>query len=160
MTGTERALVERALGPVVLRAMDRVAARPDPARWRALALAVTLAAADAIIADRKAAAMVAAIWRRGAPISNPCDARVTGCIGGLDLSEGCFSFTEAWTMAARDLVRTGRAGEAEATLRSGLSVRALLRRFYGVKAGPDWDAEVERRAFLRTLRRARLRFAN
>jgi len=57
-------------------------------------------------------------------------------------------------MAARDLERTGRADEAEAALRSGLSVRALLRKLYGVTAGRDWDAPAERRAFLRTLRRA------
>ncbi len=46
MTGAERAFIERALGPVVLRAADRATTRPDPAAYRALALAVTLAATD------------------------------------------------------------------------------------------------------------------
>lgn len=63
-------------------------------------------------------------------------------------------------VAAGDLVRTGRTREAEAALRSGLSVRALLRKLYGVTAAPEWDAAAERRAFLRTLRVARLRAVN
>jgi hypothetical protein len=61
---------------------------------------------------------------------------------------------EVCSLAAGDLVRTGRAGEAEAALRSGLSVRELLRKLYGVTAAPEWDAVAERRAFLRMLRRA------
>jgi hypothetical protein len=36
-----------------------------------------------------------------------------------------------------------------------MTVRALLRALYAVKAGPEWDAAAERRAFLRTLRRVR-----
>jgi hypothetical protein len=65
------------------------------------------------------------------------------------------SFAEAWTLAVRHLARTGRARQAEAALRSGVTVRALLRALYGVKAGPEWDAAAERQAFLRTLRVAR-----
>jgi hypothetical protein len=41
-----------------------------------------------------------------------------------------------------------------------MTVRALLRALYGVKAGPEWDSASERRAFLRTLRIARLRAVN
>jgi len=63
-------------------------------------------------------------------------------------------------MAAGDLVRTGRARQAEAALRSGVSVRELLRKLYGVTAAPEWDAAAERRAFLRTLRKARLHNVN
>ena len=63
-------------------------------------------------------------------------------------------------IAARHLARTGRARQAEVALRSGMTVRALLRALYGVKAGPEWDAPAERRAFLRTLRIARLRAVN
>jgi len=63
-------------------------------------------------------------------------------------------------MAAGDLVWTGRAGQAEAALRSGFSVRALLRKLYGVTAAPEWDAAAKRRAFLRTLRASRLRAVN
>ncbi len=127
-------------------------------RYSALAgagagLAVTLAAADAIIADRKAAAMVAAIWRRGVPDTRPCDARVIGQVGGRDLSHGFFSFAEVWTMAARDLVQTGRAELAISRLRAGLTVRQLLQQFYGIVSGPSWDDAAERRAFRRTLRR-------
>ena len=160
MTATERALIGRALGPVVLRNLERVVTRPDPAAWQALARAVTFAATDLIIADRRAASMVAAIWRCSAPASRWGDAMVSGRIGGHDLSRGCFSFAEAWTLAAHDLVRTGRAGLALNLLRSGLSVRALLRKLYGVTAAPDWDAPAERQAFARTLRAARLRTVN
>lgn len=137
-----------------MSAIDRVSVGPEPAAWRALALAVTLAATDLIIADRRAASIVAAIWRRGAPASLQCDELVTGRIGGHDLSCGCFTFVEVCSIAAGDLVRTGRAGQAETALRSGLSVRALLRKLYGVTAAPERDAAAERRAFLRTLRAA------
>jgi hypothetical protein len=154
MNGAERAFIERALGPVVLRAADRATTRPDPAAWRALALAVTLAATDLIIADRRAASMVAALWQRGAPTSVQCDELVSGRIGGHDLSRGCFTLVEVCSFAAGDLVRTGRARQAEAALRSGLSVRELLRKLYGVTAAPEWDAAAERRAFLRMLHRA------
>jgi len=54
------------------------------------------------------------------------------------------SFGEAWTIAARHLARTGRARQAETALRSGVTVRALLRALYGVKAGPERDAAAER----------------
>ena len=77
----------------MLRNLERVVTRPDPAAWRALALAVTFAATDLIIADRRAASLVAAIWRCSAPASRRGDAMVTGRIGGRDLSEGCFSFS-------------------------------------------------------------------
>ena len=160
MTGAERAFIQRALGPSVLRAADRTTTRPDPATWRALALAVTLAATDLIIADRRAASIVAALWTRAAPASIRCDELVTGRIGSHDLSSGCFTFVDVCSFAAGDLVRTGRAGEAEAALRSGLSVRALLRKLYGVTAAPEWDAAAECRAFLRMLRKARLRNVN
>ena len=132
-------LYRAALGPVVLRAADRATVRPDPAAWRALALAVTVAATDLIIADRRAASMVAALWQRGAPASLQCDELVTGRIGD-HFSSGCFTFVEVCSIAAGDLVRTGRAGQAEAALRSGISVRALLRELYGVTAAPEWDA--------------------
>lgn len=160
MTTAERKHIGRALGANTLSALDRVSVKPEQSAWRALALAVTLAATDLIIADRRAASLVAAIWRRGAPASLQCDELVTGRIGGHDLSCGCFTFVEVCSIAAGDLVRTGRAREAEAALRSGLSVRALLRKLYGVTAAPEWDAAAERRAFLRTLRVARLRAVN
>jgi hypothetical protein len=160
MTTAERSFIGRALGANTLSALDRVSVGPAPAAWRALALAVTLAATDLIITDRRAASIVAAIWRRGAPASLQCDELVTGRIGGHDLSSGCFTFVEVCSIAAGDLVRTDRAREAEAALRSGLSVRALLRKLYGVTAAPEWDVAAERRAFLRTLRVARLRAVN
>jgi hypothetical protein len=142
MTGAERAFIERALGPVVLRAADRATVRQDPAAFRALALAVTLAATDLIIADRRAASMVAALWTRGAPVR--CDAFATN--SGL-------SFAEAWTAVAKHLARTGRAHQVEALLQSGVTVRQLLRQ-YGVEGEREWNPDAERRAFLRTLRRA------
>ena len=39
-----------------------------------------------------------------------------------------------------ELVRTDRACQAEVGLRSGVSVRALLRKPYGVTTAPEWDA--------------------
>lgn len=144
MTSTERVFIQRALGPSVLRAADRATVRLDPAAWRALALAVTLAATDLIIADRRAASMVAALWQRGAPI--PCDAFATN--SGL-------SFAEARTAVAKHLAQTGRARHAVALLQSGQSgvtVRQLLRQ-YGVEGEREWNPDAKRRAFLRTLRR-------
>ena len=129
--------------------MDRVG-RPDGCAR--LATAVTFAAADVMVADRRAAVIIADLWRRAGyrpPVR--CDTLATDT--GL-------SFAEAWSLAARHLARTGRARQAEAALRSGMTVRALLRALYGVKAGPEWDAAAERRAFLWTLRVARLRAVN
>jgi hypothetical protein len=145
MTGAERAFIGRVLGPAVVRATERVG---EPGGWTRLALAVMLAASDAMVADRRAAVIITNLWRRAGyqpPVR--CDTFATD--SGL-------SFAEAWTVAARHLARTGRARQAEAALRSGMTVRQLLRRF-GVKAGPEWDAASERRAFMRTLRRAERR---
>ena len=99
------------------------------------------------------------LWQLGAP-SLQCDELVIGRIGDCDLSRGCFTFVEVCSIAAGDLVRTGRARQVEAALLSGATVRALLRKLYGVTAAPEWDAAAERRAFLRTLRVVRLRAVN
>jgi hypothetical protein len=149
MTTAERCHINRALGPEVIRALDRVGQPDGRAR---LAMAVTFAAADVMVADRRAAVIIADLWRRAGyrpPVR--CDTLATDT--GL-------SFAEAWSLAARHLARTDRARQAEAALRSGMTVRALLRALYAVKAGPEWDAASERRAFLRTLRLARLRAVN
>jgi len=106
-------------------------------------MAVTFAAADVMVADQRAAVIIADLWRRAGyrpPVR--CDTLATNT--GL-------SFAEAWSMAARHLARTGRARQAERLLNSGVTVRQLLRRFYDVQAGPEWDAAAERRAFRRTL---------
>lgn len=79
----------------------------------------------------------------------PCDAMVL---------EPCYSFLEIWPVAARHLVKTGLA--AQASLRSGMTVRELFRELYGLKAGPERDPAMERRVFLRTLRRAKLAESN
>lgn len=64
----------------------------------------------------------------------------------------CF---EAWTLAAQDRARTGRAGLALGLLDSGFTGRDLLRRLYGVESEQgSWDSNAEGRAFARTLRRA------
>jgi hypothetical protein len=135
-----------ALGPEVVRALDRVGQPDSRAR---LALAVTFAASDVMVADRGAAVIIADLWRRAGyrpPVR--CDTLATDT--GL-------SFAEAWSLAARHLAKTGRARQAEAARRSGMTVRALLRAVYGVKAGPEWDAAAERRAFLRRLSQTRRR---
>jgi methylphosphotriester-DNA--protein-cysteine methyltransferase len=105
-----------------------------------------------MVTNRRAAVIIADLWRRaGYRPSIRCDMLATDA--GL-------SFAEACGIAARHLARTGRARQAEAALRSGMTVRALLRALYGVNAGPEWDAAAERRAFLRTLRIAKLRAVN
>lgn len=81
----------------------------------------------------------------------------SGRIGQTDLSKGCYSFYETWTVAAEDLVRTGRAGQAEALLRSGVTVRELFGQFYGIWLQAGEDEAAEARAFLRTLARACMR---
>jgi hypothetical protein len=128
--------------------MDRVKAQPEPSTWRALARAVILSAGD-VASDPRGRAILAAICRRAVA----CDERVAGRIGERCLSEGCYSFNEAWTLAAQDLVRTGRAGLALTLLGSGFTARQLLRQFYGIDSGPAWDDAAERRAFRRTLQR-------
>ena len=143
MTAAERSHINRALGPEVIRALDRVGQPDGRAR---LAMSVTFAAADVMVADRRAAVIIAGLWRRAGyrpPVR--CDTLATNT--GL-------SFAEAWSIAARHLAKTGRARQAEAALRAGMTVRALLRKLYGVRAGPEWDAAPERRAFLRTMRKA------
>jgi hypothetical protein len=144
MTAAERTEVKRTLGPEVIRALDRV---KEPGGWTRLAVATTFAAFDVMAVNQRAAVIVTDLWRKAGywpPVH--CDA--------FDADSG-LSFAEAWTIAARHLVRTGRARQAEAVLRSGVAVRALLREWYGVKAGPEWDASAERRAFLGTLLRLR-----
>jgi hypothetical protein len=155
---SELKLVESALGARTLNALAEVACEPSPDAWTGLAVAVTLATFQEIPASPRVRALVQALWVKagyGPPQpQTPCDEMVTGRVGNNDLSRGCFSFFEVWTMAAREIARTGRARQAETALASGTTVRALLRTMYGVKAGPEWDEASEGRAFLRTLRRA------
>ncbi len=100
----ERRLIQRALGPAVIAAMDRVDLRPEPGAWRALARAVILSAGD-VATDPRGRAILAAICRRAVV----ADDRVPGRIGEHRLSEGCYSFNEAMTLAAAHLKQTGRA---------------------------------------------------
>ncbi len=150
MNLAERRLIQRALGPAVINAMDRVTLQPEPGAWRALARAVILSAGD-VVADPRGRAVLAAICRRTA-VAN--DDRVPGRIGERRLSEGCYSFNEAVTLAAAHLKQTGRAGLALGLLQQGWTVRQLLRQFYGIDSGPSWDDAAERRAFRRTLQRS------
>ncbi|MCX6626000.1 MAG: hypothetical protein NTW28_00020, partial [Candidatus Solibacter sp.] len=97
-------------------------------RWTRFTLAVTFAAADMLVADRRAAVIIADLWRKAGyrpPVR--CDA--------VDTDSG-LSLAEAQTVAVRLLIRSGRARRTGAALRSGMSVRALLRVLCGVKAGP------------------------
>jgi hypothetical protein len=150
MNLAERRLITRALGPAVMRAVERVDVRPEPGAWRALARAVILSAGD-VVADPRGRAILAAICRK-AVVAN--DDRVPGRIGERRLSEGCYSFNEAMTLAAAHLKQTGRAGLALSLLQQGWTVRQLLRQFYGIDSGPSWDDAAERRAFRRTLQRS------
>lgn len=156
MNLAERRLIQRALGPAVINAMDRVTLRPEPGAGRALARAVVLSAGD-VVADPRARAVLGAICRRAVVA---CDDRVPGRIGERCLAEGCYSFNEAVTLAGAHLKRTGRAGLPVSLLRSGFTVRNLLRQFYGIDSGPSWDDAAERRAFLRTLRHSRTEAVN
>ncbi len=111
-----------------------------------MARAVILSAGD-VASDPRGRAILAAICRRAVV----GDDRVPGRIGEHRLSEGCYSFNEAMTLAAAHLKQTGRAGLALSLLQQGWTVRQLLRQFYGIDSGPSWDDQVERRAFRRTL---------
>ncbi len=82
------------------------------------------------------------------------DERVPGRIGERSLSEGCYSYNEAVTLAATHLKQTGRAGLALHRLQQGWTVRQLLRQFYVIDSGPSWDDPAERQAFQRTLQRS------
>ena len=104
-------------GANTLSALDRVSVGPDPAAWRALALAVTLAATDLIIADRRAASIVTALWMRGAPASLHCDELVTGRIGGHDLRAGAL---RSWRSAqSRPVISCGPAAPVKRRPRCG-----------------------------------------
>lgn len=154
---SELKLIETALGARTLNALAEVACEPSPDAWTGLAATVTLACFQEIPASPRIRALVQALWVKagyGPPQpQTPCDEMVPGRVGNTDLSRGCFSFFEVWTMAAREIARTGRTRQAEDALLSGVTVRELLRAMYGVKVGPEWDEASERRAFLRTLRR-------
>ena len=150
MNLAERRLITGALGPAVMRAIERVDVRPEPGAWRALARAVILSAGD-VATDPRGRAILAAICRRAVV----ADDRVPGRIGEHRLSEGCYSFNEAMTLAAAHLKQTGRAGLALGLLQHGWTVRQLLRQFYGIDSGPSWDDAAERRAFRRTLQRSK-----
>lgn len=158
MLSSELKLIETALGARTVNALAEVVSEPSRDAWTGLAVAVTFATFQEIHLSPEIAALVQALWVKagyGPPQpQSPCNEMATGRIGAIDLSRGCFSFFEVWTMAAREIARTGRARQAEDALLSGVTVRALLRTMYGVKAGPEWDEASERRAFLRTLRRA------
>ncbi len=83
-----------------------------------------------------------------------CDSFVPGRIGKLDLGSGCYSFYEAWTIAARQIAEDGRYEEARAAIDGGATVRSLLRDWYGVLSEPtdDSTAFYETRAFRRSMR--------
>ena len=157
MTRAKRKLIGEALGANTLSAMDQATANPDRDSWTRLATEVTLAVFEEMQNSPPIAAMVYGFWLKAAYTIPPgtlrCDAYVHGRIGGLDLSRACYSFYEAWGIAVPHLVKTGRARQAVALLRAGVTVRELFRAFYGIKAGPEKDVATERRAFLRTLRR-------
>jgi hypothetical protein len=84
------------------------------------------------------------------------DGYVAGKIGKRNLLDGCFSFLEAWTLAARQIVLDGRYAEAKATLDAGATVRSLLRDWYGVfsESVSSDTAFYETKAFRRTMRNA------
>jgi hypothetical protein len=85
------------------------------------------------------------------------DGHVAGQIGKRNLLKtGCFSFFEAWTLAARQIVLDGRYAEAKATLDAGATVRSLLQDWYGVfsESVSSDTAFYETKAFRRTMRNA------
>jgi len=96
---------------------------------------------------------------RYGPIDPPCDGYVSGQIGRLSLMSGCYSFFEAWTLAAEEIARAGRYPEAIARLDAGATVRSLLAEWFGVssESAPGNTAFYETRAVRRTLRNARAR---
>jgi hypothetical protein len=165
MLGT---IVEQALGSDVARIAEEIRARQDAGRyvdseaWRTLfrLLASDQDVVNLAIGER----VLLAIAERACPApvrAAAVDWVPSGRIGSVDLSRGCYSYCEVWTLAAVDLVRTGRDRAAEALLRSGSSVRDLLRRFYGiVMVEAAFDDAAEARAFPRTLDGARKSFTH
>ena len=149
MTTAELNLIDRALGARTVNALAEVASKPDSESWTGLAVAVTLAVFQELHNSPPIAALVQALWIKagyGPPRHHaPCDAYV---------ADPCYSFLEMWPIVARHLAKSGLASQAEASLRSGQTVRALFRELYGIKAGPEQYPAMERRAFLRTLRSA------
>lgn len=153
MTTSELKLIKRALGARTVNALAEVAIEPDRAAWVRLAFAVTMAVFQEIRLSPEIAVVVQGLWAKagyGPPqLHAPCDAYV---------ADPCYSFLEMWTPIARHLAKSGLAAQAEASLRSGQTVRALFWSLYGIKAGPERDPAMEpaRRVFLRTWRRAHL----
>jgi len=49
---------------------------------------------------------------------------------------GCYSFFEAWTLAAEEIARAGRYEEAKARLDASATVRSLLAEWFGVLSEP------------------------
>ena len=149
MNTSEFKLIERALGARTVNALSEVAVELDRGAWIRLAVAVMMAVFQEIRLSPEIAAVVQGLWIKagyGPPKPHaPCDAYV---------ADPCFSFLEMWTPIVRDLAESGLAGQAEADLRSGMTVRALFRARYGIKAGPEQYPALERRAFIRTLRSA------
>lgn len=98
LSARDRSLIQPALGPAVIAATDRVDLRPEPGAWRALARAVIPSAGD-VATNPRGRAILAAICRKAVV----ADDRVRGRIGERRLSEGCYSFHEAVTLAVAHL---------------------------------------------------------
>jgi len=134
MTTSELKLIERALGAKTVNALAEVAIEPDRGAWLRLAVAVTMAVFQEIRLSPEIAAVVQGLWVKagyGPPKPHePCDAYV---------ADPCYSFLEMWTPIARHLAQIGLAAQAEASLRSGQTVRAMFWDLYGIKAGPERD---------------------
>jgi hypothetical protein len=83
----------------------------------------------------------------------------TGTIGAVSLGEGCYSFYETWNLAIPNIVQRGLRDYVLAKLASGVTVRQLLRRMYGVVSeaapSPGVSHSDEMRSFRRLLKRAR-----
>ena len=138
MTTSEFKLIERALGGKTVNALAEIAIEHNRPAWLRLAVAVTMAVFQEIRLSPEIAAVVQGLWVKagyGPPKPHaPCDAYV---------ADPCFSFLELWEPIARHLAKSGLAGQAEADLRSGMTVRALFQARYGIKAGPERDPAVE-----------------
>ena len=149
MTTSEFKLIERALGGKTVNALAEIAIEHNRPAWLRLAVAFTMAVFQEIRLSPEIAAVVQGLWVKagyGPPKPHaPCDAYV---------ADPCYSFLEIWTPIVEHMAKSGLAAQAEASLRSGRTVRALSRARYGIKAGPEQYPALERRAFIRTLRSA------
>jgi hypothetical protein len=126
MTAFERSSLTGTLGAIGVRALDsilgKMRAGGKPKRNDVLTFARALHENDVVdFGD----------WPEFQPA--PCAECIpNGRIGGLDLSKGCYTFWEVFSLAAEDIAKTGKGNFVRAELARGRTARAMVTALYGV----------------------------